>query len=270
MKYFLSILFVLLACVTFGQSKDSAFKFLKLYEGDISNAALDNLGDLYLVSSTGQVKKFGPNGDSLAVFNGIRNYGKLYNIDVSNPLRLLLFYKDFSTVVILDRLLANRATLDLKKYSILQPSAIGLSYDNNIWVYDQYDNKLKKIDEQGNKLMETPDFRSIFNQAISPQRIINDDGYVYLADSAQGIFVFDNYGSFKRNINLTGWNSIEVKNGGIIRSTTKEVILYNPTSFRDFTQTLPSSFKPYIHSFTSNNKFITFTDNELRIYQLSY
>jgi hypothetical protein len=269
-KYFLTIILLAGSYWSHAQSNDSAFKLVRIYKGDIMNAAVDRLDNLYIISSTGQVKKYGPQGDSIGVFNGVRNYGKLYSIDVSNPLRLLLFYKDFSTVVILDRFLANRSTLDLRKYSILQPSAIGLSYDNNIWVFDQYDNKLKRIDEQGNKLMETPDFRSIFNQPVSPQQIINENGYVYLADSANGIYVFDNYGTFKRKVSLTGWNSIEVKNGVILRTTPGEVVLYNPSTFRDYTQKIPPSFKPYIHSFTGNNKFITFNDNELRIYQLTY
>jgi hypothetical protein len=93
---------------------------------------------------------------------------------------------------------------------------------------------------------------------------------VYLADSANGIYVFDNYGTFKRKVSLTGWNSIEVKNGVILRTTQGEVVLYNPSTFRDYTQKIPPSFKPYIHSFTGNNKFILFNDNELRIYQLTY
>jgi hypothetical protein len=30
--------------------------------------------------------------------------------------------------------------------------------------------------------------------------MINDNGLVYLADSARGIFVFDNYGAFKKRL----------------------------------------------------------------------
>jgi len=39
-------------------------------------------------------------------------------LDVTNPLRVLLYYKDFSTIVILDRLLSNRSTIDLRKQDI--------------------------------------------------------------------------------------------------------------------------------------------------------
>ena len=129
------------------------------YKGDVVDAALDNLDNLYVISSTGQIKKYNAAGDSVAVYNQIRNFGKSFAIDVSNPLKVLLFYKDFSTVVVLDRFLAGITTVNLKNHNIIQPAAVALSYDNNIWVYDEYDSKLKKINEQGDLILETSDLR---------------------------------------------------------------------------------------------------------------
>ncbi len=267
-------LFVILSffIVTTGdaQVNDTAFSLIKTYHGDITEAAMDNLNNLYLVSSTGQVKKFGPKGDSIGVFNGVRAYGKLAAIDVTNPLRPLLFYKDFSTVVVLDRFLANRVAIDFRRYNILQPTAIGLSYDNNIWVFDQYDNKLKKIDESGNLLLETTDFRSLFNQSIIPQKIINDNGLVYLADSTSGVFIFDNYGSFKKKVAIKGWGAIDVRNGMIVRLNQNEIVVYNPTNFTERSRRFPAAFTPYLHSFTNSDKFITFSQDSLRIYRVAY
>ncbi len=267
-------LFIILICfaTTFAsaQVNDTAFALVKTYRGDITGAAMDNLDNLYLISSTGQVKKFGPKGDSIGVFNGIRNNGKLYSIDVTNSLKPLLFYKDFSSVVILDRFLANRSTINLRKYNILQPSAIALSYDNNIWVYDVYDNKLRKIDEAGNIQLETSDFRQLFGKGFSPQKIINDNGLVYLADSATGIFVFDNYGTFKKKLDLKGWNNIEVRNGNIVRLNSSEIVVYNPATFSEQRQKFPARFTPYIRSFTNSNKLITFSQDSLRIYRFAY
>src|SRR5947209_6034264 len=141
---------VLLLPFTSLKAQKDSFTLVRTYEGDIANAAIDNLDNLYIISSEGQIRKFDPNGDSLGVYSQVQHFGNLYSLDVSNPLKLLLFYKDYSTIVVLDRYLAGRGVLDLRRYNILQPAAIGLSYDNNIWIYDEYDNKLKKMDEQGN------------------------------------------------------------------------------------------------------------------------
>ncbi|HTM93899.1 MAG TPA: hypothetical protein VL095_15870 [Flavisolibacter sp.] len=245
------------------------FTLLKTYAGTIADVAMDNFDNLYIISATGQIKKLNAAGDSVGVYNQAKNYGKLYTIDVSNPLKLLLFYKDFSTVVILDRFLANQSTLDLKKFSVLNPSAIGNSYDNNIWVFDEYDNKLKKIDNQGTQLLETADFRTAFNQSISPQKIINDNGLVYLADTANGIFVFDNYGSFKRKIPVKNWQTIAIANNNIISATGELITVFNSSTQLQTQKRVPF-FTPYLHSFITPSKLVNFSGNSIQVYQYRY
>jgi hypothetical protein len=249
--------------------RDSAFSLVKTYEGDIADAAMDNLGNLYIISSTGQIKKFNVSGDSLAVYNQVKNFGKLYSIDVTNPLKILLFYKDFSTVVILDRFLANMSSVNLRKVNILQPGAIGLSYDNNIWVFDEYDNRLKKIDEGGNKMMESADLRTFFSEGLSPQKIINDNGLVYLADTTNGIFIFDNYGSFKKKVPLKNWQSIAVNSNNLVSTRNEVISVYNTSTMMEARKKYPF-FQPYYHSFTSSNKLISFSPTQLHIYQYRF
>jgi len=249
---------------------DSGFKLVKTYKGDIADAAIDNLDNLYIISSSGQVRKFNEKGDSVAIYNQVRNAGKLFSLDVSNPLRPLLLYKDFSIIVLLDRFLANRSSLDLKRYNIYQPGAAGVSYDNNIWVFDEYDNKLKKVDEQGNLLVETPDLRTLFSVSVHPQKILSDNGLVYLADTANGVFVFDNYGAFKKKIAVTKWQSIAVKENYIIQTHPNEIIVYNSSNFMDVKKAIPTSFQPYIRSFSTVAKLVTFTNDSLRIYQYRF
>lgn len=248
---------------------DSSFVLVKTYRGDIADVALDHLDNIYVVSSSGQVKKISAQGDSAAVYNQMKNYGSLSMIDVSNPMKPLLFYKDFSTLVILDRLLSQRAAVDLRKYGMLQPVAIGLSYDNNIWVFDEYDNKLKKIDEQGNILFQSADFRSIFASSLSPKKIFSDDGFVYLADPAKGILVFDNYGTFKKNLPLKNWNSISFAKNGVFRIVKNQLLFYNPSSFVEEQKTIPF-FQPYMQSFISPDRFVSFNNDSLQVYRVRF
>ena len=148
MNKLLGILFFWICTAATAQT-DSSFQFVKTVSGDIVSFTVDNLDYLYLVGSTNQVKKLNANGDSVAVFNNVRKYGQASLIDVSNPLKVLLYYSDFATIVVLDRMLNVRNTIDLRRQNILQVRAIGQSYDNKIWLYDEVDNKLKKIDEDG-------------------------------------------------------------------------------------------------------------------------
>jgi hypothetical protein len=260
-------------CCLFAQTafaqKDSSFVLVKTFTGDIVNVALDNLDNIYLTSSTGQIKKLSPAGDSLSVYNQVRNFGQPFSIDVSNPLKILLFYKDFSSVVVLDRFLAVRATIDLRRQNILQPTAVGLSYDNNIWVFDEFDSKLKRIDEQGNLLSETSDLRIAINQSISPQRILNDNKTVYLADTTNGIFVFDNYGTFKRKVPITKWQSLEVIQNHIISIQNGFISIYDPATFVERKQKLPV-FQSYLSAFTHANRFVLLSKDSVQIYRTGF
>lgn len=269
MRIFFIIASLILLSAEKSLAQNDSFLLVRTYTGDIVSAAMDNLDNFYIISSTGQIKKFNSNGDSAGIYNQTRNFGKLHSIDVSNPLKLVLFYKDFASIVILDRFLANQASFDLKKISILQPAAVGLSYDNNIWVYDEYDNKLKKINEQGNKLLETPDFRIAFNEAISPQKIISDNNLVYLADSLKGIYVFDNYGTFKKKIPLKSWETISVFNNHIISTSKEFITIFNSATQLQTQRTFPF-FKPYFHSFITPTRLINYSNNSLRIYQYRF
>src|SRR5665647_1939193 len=95
----ISLLFCLIILVAIHTSaqKDSSFIYSKTFPGDFSYFTIDNLDNIYLLSNTNQLKKINSNGDS-AVFNDVRKYGKLFSIDATNPLKVLLYYKNFSTI----------------------------------------------------------------------------------------------------------------------------------------------------------------------------
>lgn len=247
----------LLFLFAFAQAQiDTSFKVLKTIKGDIVAFTVDNLDNIYILSSTNQVKKLNNYGDSMAVFNDVKKYGKASLIDVSNPLKVLLYYRDFATIVILDRLLNVRNIIDLRKQNILQVKAIGQSYDNKIWVYDEFENKLKKIDEEGKLLQETPDFRMLFGEAPVPQKIFDQDQYVYIYDSAKAVFVFDYYGAMKNKIPIIGWKNFKVTGKYIYGSVADRLYRYNITTFRTEDWKMPDELaKSSYFNFTSNRLY---------------
>ena len=212
--------------------KDSSFTLIKTITGDIVEFTVDNLDNIYILNSRNQVKKLNSNGDSVAVYNDVRKYGQASLLDVSNPLKVLLYYKDFATIVVLDRFLNAVNTIDLRKQNIYQAKAIGQSYDNRIWVYDELENKLKKVDDDGKILQETSDFRLLFGQAPLPQKIFDHDQYVYLYDSAQAVFVFDYYGTLKNKILISRWNNFKVAGKYIFGANGDVLHRYEIRTFR--------------------------------------
>ena len=225
-RLFIFFSFILISSNCTAQT-DSIFHYVKDYRGGISDFSVDNLGNLYFVYQNGQLKKLRPNGDSLAIFNNVRKFGRLYSVDVSNPLKVLLHFKDFNTVVILDRLLNERSTLDLRKHNLLQVKAIGQSYDNNIWIFDELDLKLKKIGDDGRLIDQSNDFRQIFDSTPSPTAIIDQDRLIYLYDDKKGVYTFDYYGGFKSRIPFIGWTDFTVINNSLFGRDSSKLYRYD-------------------------------------------
>ena len=202
-------------------------------EGTYSDFYVDNLGNIYLLSKNNQLKKIDNKGDSASVYNALRKYGDIYSIDVSNPLKILVYHKDFGTIIVLDRFLSSINTIDLRKIGILQARATARSYDNNYWVFDEVENKLKKIDDNGNILLSTPDFRVIFNEPFSPVKIIDYNNFVYLYDQHIGWMIFDYYGAFKQKIELPGLNFVQVAKDVVYGFNDSRVCYYNTKTFNE-------------------------------------
>jgi hypothetical protein len=268
MKLIIAIVIVFLTASPAFSQADSVFHHVRTLKGDIVAFTVDNLDNIYLLSSTNQVKKLGAAGDSIAVFNDVKNYGQATLIDVSNPLKVLLYYRDFATIVVLDRQLNVRNKIDLRKHNILQVTAIGQSYDNKIWLYDEVENKLKKIDEDGTLLLETPDFRQLFGRAPSPQKVFDQDLLVYLYDSTEAVYVFDYYGSLKNKILIKGWNNFRLGGKYIFGSKSNQLYRYDIGTFSYDEWEMPKEMLgSQSYNFTTSRMY-ALRNGELSIYTL--
>lgn len=182
----------------------------------LTDFEVDNLGNLYLISQQQQIKKLSNRYDSIATFNEVRSFGSLYSIDVSNPLRIILWYKDQGTLLLLDRFMNRRSTLDLRQAGILQCNAIGQSYDNNIWLYDDLSARLVKMDEAGSILLESPDLRILYEQPPHPHKLEDFNKQLYAYDSLNGLLVFDYFGAVQKRLPYNGWQQIQGHGRGIL------------------------------------------------------
>ncbi|HEY1114127.1 MAG TPA: hypothetical protein VGE66_11230 [Chitinophagaceae bacterium] len=266
---FTTICFLWLSTLSRAQG-DSVFRLLRTIPVTAVDMAVDNLNNLYLLTPSDQLKKYNAQGDSVSVYNQTKRFGKLFSIDASNPLKLLLYYKDFSTIVILDRLLSIRSTIDLRQQNITQASAIGLSYDNNIWVFDALENKLKKVDEFGVTLSESIDFRTVFPQAFVPQRIIDYNGSVYLYDPAQGVAIFDYYGTLQKKLPIRGWQNLSVLDKQIIGTDNRHIYTYYTNNLMERQYQFPSSFGSFSRYLIANTQLFALSKDSVNIYSLRF
>ncbi|MBS1495337.1 MAG: hypothetical protein JSU03_03655 [Bacteroidetes bacterium] len=247
---------------------DSVFEHKTFVKGKYSFMDVDVLDNLYVITDANQLIKINANGDSVASFNDVKKYGNPSFIDVSNPLKILVYYQGFSTVVILDRLLTLRTSINLRKMGLFSVKALATSYDNNIWIFDEQDMKLKKIDNDGNTLMETTDWRQLFDPVPSPSQIIDADNFVYLYDENKGFAIFDYYGSLKSSLPFLHWKNIAISRNVIYGFDNNVLYSYQLNTLTLKQYKLPDYFNNYSIIKATNGKVYLLKSDGIEILKL--
>jgi hypothetical protein len=263
---FLLCMYLMLANTALGQ--DSLFRLDKTIKYPIESFTVNNLGEIYIINSSNQLKKLDDKGDSVGVFNMVNKYGRLSYIEAQNPWRTILFYKNFSIIVLLDKYLNMLANINLRQQNFFNVKAVTASYDNNIWLFDEQDSKLKKIDNSGKSLLETIDLRLLFDSVPSPEQIIDKGGFVYLYDPKKGMYVFDYYGAFKNKITFLSWKDFTVIGKTIYGYDDKYFYTYSINSLDLKQYALPAALNNYKSLKVGNNKLYLLKNNALDIYSL--
>lgn len=246
---------------------DSMGRHSLFIPGNYVDFEADNLGEIYVLTPENQLKKFNSAGDSLGVFNDVRRYGKLAYIDVSNPLRILLFYQEFGTIVILDRYLNNISSLDLRQLGYYQVTCIGISYDNNIWVYDALAGKMNKISMEGSLINQSNDVRQITDSVPEPVVLTDQGGLVYLFDPQKGVFVFDHYGGFQKLIPLKNWRHFSVINKTMYGWNGHEFLKYEDKMFTEEKKQIPPYYLPALKILITPDYFYVLKSDGIHVYK---
>ena len=172
--------------------------------------ATDNLQNLYLFHGN-SIHKYNSQGQLQYNYSN-KSYGSITTIDVNDPMKILVFYKDFPEIVLLDNTLSQNG-------NPFSPSDAGYSlatlactsHDNAIWLYDAQNFQLIRLDVTLNTTQKTGNLAQAIGIQLNPDYLMEYNNYVYLNDSAQGILVFDSYGTYYKTIPITGLNNFQVR-----------------------------------------------------------
>lgn len=203
-----SILILLLVSFSTPQNENKFELFTHIFT-KAKNIKTDNFGNLYVITVSNQLYKYGRNGTLLSTLNYNYN-GNISSIDVTNPLQLVVLYKELNKVIILDNNLAYRGEIDLTKAGIIQASAAARCYDNNIWVFDMGDLQLKKVNLNSEIEQTSGNIKQYTNNQIAVNFITDNGTNVFALDSINGVLVFDVFGSYKKTIPLINLNELKV------------------------------------------------------------
>jgi hypothetical protein len=208
-----------------------ALKNLGEVKGKFIYMKPDLLGNLYTLDAVGQLKKYNASLDAVGVFAEVKRFGQLHSIIADNPLKTLIYFKAYKTILVLDRFLQVVNRLDLRRMNIFQTNAMAQSYDGKIWLYDEQEAKLKKLADNGKLELETVDLRIALGWHPSPEVIFELDQMVCLYDQSIGLMLFDQLGGYRNTIPLKGWQSVHAFGALVVGLVNGSLMAYDPKKF---------------------------------------
>lgn len=192
----------------------------------------DPLGNIYSVSNF-NIYKRDSTGKVIAYFDQSSN-GKIASIDISNPLKIMVYYAYRNKVQFLDRTLSPVES-EIDFFSLLSETISGCctSYSNGLWAYSESGSKLYRISQQAEI---TSKFENI-NQWLPDQykvvQMVEYGDYLYLGDPNHGIMIFDRWGSLIHKIPITYIKSFSIVSDLIFYHRGNQVYFYNPNNFEE-------------------------------------
>ena len=153
--------------------------------------------------------------------------GKITRVDFQNPLQIVVFFKNFNTVVLLDNQLNEIKKIDFNlKSTPVTLEAVALSSQNQIWIYDSISSKI------GLYNVNTYAFKWISTMLENPISYYESDyTHFYWTDVNLNLYRISIYGTIEKLGIQTKFDSIQLtKNGNSIYQLENQLFYYNLTS----------------------------------------
>ncbi len=222
----------------------------------------DHIGFYYLVTRD-KVQKVHYN-DSLTQFHQRQNIGAITTVDVSNPMKTILYYRDYRKVEILDTWMSMIREIDLDEYGYMQVSAVCGSSTNGIWLYDENSAQLKRINDGGELVLQSVSSRQSMNKVLHVSYLLEKNAKVYVADPEIGIVLFDMFGSYIKTLPIRGIQKFSIFADQIVFFNAGKIYNYNPLTLETKELILPDS--TVTDAALLKNKLVTIGSDSVRIY----
>jgi len=262
---FFCFLFISFFSTSFCQTPPKYELLVKL-EQKTDIISLDKLGNLYLCDGS-ILYKYNQDGTLLYTYSAFSK-GKISGFDVLNPLKILVFSKDFMQIAILDQKLVPLQTIssssDLNLYA---PACVCSSYDNGFWIYDEILDQLLRYDANRKISNKSKLLSQIWEKKGTPISIKEtESGFLVVNVPENGLLVFDRFGTYLKTIPIFVQRLFF--SGDMILYTEDNILkTINISTLQTNNYPLPQV--DILQVCTENEKMIVLTnENKVRIYRV--
>lgn len=206
------------------------FQLIAKIDTIAKKVTIDNFGNLFVVTPKNELLKFNPQGKFLWNYAN-KTYGEITQVDVTDPLRVILYYANYQQIVVLNNNLSEISKYSFNQNSDVQVLAVASANNNGFWVYDQINRELRKL---SNNFVDDLKSGNIYQRNGFDMQVnfmLTDNQYVYLNDTLAGVRIFDRYGNFVKTAVIHPSKEFEVEDSTIIYFENQKLMSYNYLTF---------------------------------------
>lgn len=138
-------------------------------------------------------------------------------IDVSNPLKVLVYSPDQMKLIFLDSRLGElQDPINLMSKGFEQISLAATSYNNGFWLYDPINFQLIRFNQNYEEERRSLNIGQLLRKELYPADIIERNNKVYISDPNLGILVFDAYANYINTLPIKGIDHLVITNDKLL------------------------------------------------------
>lgn len=177
------------------------FQFVKSVKVNGDRHFSDPMGNVYIIKNNHLVK-YEQDYTQAAEYTNLF-LGNIHSVDVSDPLRILLYYQDHNQLVWVDNFLSEiRSPIWLDDLGVDQARLVCSSNQGGFWIFNGLNNQLQYFDVNLQFVLESIPLNSLTGPDIQPAYMLEKSRKVYLNVPGFGILVFDLFGNYSKTISL--------------------------------------------------------------------
>ncbi|GAB5539725.1 MAG: hypothetical protein Salg2KO_18280 [Salibacteraceae bacterium] len=201
MKAWLVFLLVLFSAIGKGQQVE--WKLAYSLPLKMTQCKLDQINNIYCVKN-GELIKYDSFGKELSRFSD-KLIGDDVHIDVTNPMKVLVYSPDQMTLITLDsRLGEMNERINFFKEGFEQITLAATSHSNGMWVYDPINFQIIRLGERLAEDRRSLNLAQLLRVKLFPTDLIEINNRVFLTDPEHGVFLFDVFGNYIKKIPILG------------------------------------------------------------------
>jgi len=169
----------------------------------------DNLENVYVVKAA-TLLKYPRSLDAPLSFSHF-SIREISQVDVSNPLKILVFDASLQKILFLDKTLSPLSEgVSLAEKGYFKALLACSSRNEGFWIYDENGEQLIQFDRNAQPILESGNIAQLTGYQIEPIYMIQGNTYLLLGCKTGKIFVFDVFGTYVKVISVPFADSFQV------------------------------------------------------------